>query len=112
MSTVEIITAAGCGVFSLLFFVISMFQFNEKGFLLNNAWIYASKAAREKMDKRPYYRQSAIVFLMLGGIFLLNTVSIVLHIDWLSYVGIAVAVLAVIYAIVSSIQIEKKKKRR
>ena len=61
-------------ILACLFF--SYLQFNEKGFLFNNAYIYASKQEREVMDKKPHYRQSGIVFLMVGIIFaLINSVS-------------------------------------
>ena len=60
MTTVEIVIAivifAIAGL--LLFFAIR--SFTERGFLLNNAYIYATKEERETMDKKPYYRQSAV----------------------------------------------------
>ncbi len=45
--------------------IISIFQFMEKGFCFNNAYLYASKEERKTMDKSPHYRQSAIVFMLL-----------------------------------------------
>ena len=62
------------------------------------------------MDKKPHYRQSAIVFVLIGLIFAINAVDMVLKTGWLCYVVIGVAVIAIVYAIVSSIVIEKKKK--
>ena len=64
-------------------FVMSYRSFREKGFLFNNAYIYASKQERETMDKKPHYRQSAIVLLMIGVIFLLNGVSVLLAANWI-----------------------------
>ena len=103
---------------AIIFFVIaaasffmSGLSFVEKGFLFNNAYIYASKEIREKMDKKPHYRQSAIVFLLIGLIFLLNGFSVVFEAKWLFYAVIAVVIVAIIYAIVSSVMIEKNKKR-
>ena len=92
-------------------FILSFRCFREKGFLLNNAWIYASKKDREAMDKKPYYRQSALVFLQIGLIFLLNGLAILLAAFWLTYVAIGLMVLTGIYAIVSTAAIEKKKKQ-
>lgn len=43
-------------------FVLSYRQFNEKGFLFNNAYIFASKQERETMNKKPHYKQSGICF--------------------------------------------------
>ena len=98
------------GLLAILCFVFSYFQFHEKGFLFNNAYIYASKKERENMDKRPHYKQSGVIFLLLGIIWLINAVDIVLKTEWLFYLFIVVAVITVIYAIISSIIIEKRKK--
>ena len=83
----------------------------EKGFLFNNAYIYASKQEREKMNKKPHYRQSAIVFLLLGIVFLLLALAVLLEAYWISFVGVAVVIITLIYAIVSSITIEKSNKQ-
>ena len=81
-------------------FVMSYRSFREKGFLFNNAYIYASKQERETMDKKPHYRQSAIVFLLIGIIFLLNGVSVLLAAKWIFILVIVIAVIAFIYAII------------
>lgn len=88
-------------------FVMSYRSFREKGFLFNNAYIYASKQERETMDKKPHYRQSAIVFLLIGIIFLLNGVSVLLAAKWIFFLVIAIAIAEIIYAIASSIVIER-----
>ena len=98
------------GIMSIACFVLSYLQFNEKGFLFNNAYIYASKQEREVMDKKPHYRQSGIVFLLLGIIFAINAVDVILKTGWLFYIVIVIAVIAIIYAIASSVIIEKNKK--
>ena len=81
-------------------FVMSYRSFREKGYLFNNAYIYASKQERETMDKKPHYRQSAIVFLLIGIIFLLNGVSVLLAAKWIFILVIVIAVIAIIYAII------------
>ena len=98
------------GLLAILCFVFSYLQFHEKGFLFNNAYIYASKKEREIMDKRPHYKQSGIIFLLLGIIWLINAVDMVLQTGWLFYVFIAIAVITVVYAIISSVIIERRKK--
>lgn len=90
-------------------FIVGYLHFGEKGFLFNNAYIYASKQERNTMDKSPYFKQSGVVFVLIGIIFLINAVDIVLKTSWLFYLVIAVAVVTVIYAIVSSVAIEKRK---
>lgn len=91
-------------------FFLSCRSFREKGFLLNNAYLYASKTERETMDKKPHYRQSAIVFLLIGIIFLLNGLSVLLKMSWISYIATGVIVIAIVYAVTSSVKIGKATK--
>ena len=97
------------GLIAIVCFIISFLQFMEKGFLLNNAYLYASKEEREKMDKKPYYRQSGIAFILIGIIFTINAVEMALNTGWLFYVVIITAVVAILYEVISSIRISKKK---
>ena len=106
----EIIAASILFFISIGTFVISIRSFQEKGFLFNNAYIYASKKEQENMDKTPHYRQSAIVFLLISIIFLLNGLATLFASKRFSLMAMAVAVTAIIYAIVSSIAIEKQKR--
>ena len=107
----EIVAASILFAVSVFLFFVSVRSFMEKGFLFNNAYIYASKQEREKMNKKPHYRQSAIVFLLLGLIFLLNALAVLLKVNWIFYIGVAVVAITLIYAIVSSIIIEKTNKQ-
>ena len=107
----EIIIASILFAVSVFLFFMSVRSFMEKGFLFNNAYIYASKQEREKMNKKPYYRQSAIVFLLFGIVFLLLALAVLLEAYWISFVGVAVIIITLIYAIVSSITIEKNNKK-
>lgn len=90
-------------------FFISVRSFMEKGFLFNNAYIYASKEQREKMNKKPYYRQSAIIFLLFGLVFLLNGFSAIFKADWIFFVVIAIIIIALGYTIVSEITRNKNE---
>ena len=107
----EIIIASILFAVSVFLFFMSVRSFMEKGVLFNNAYIYASKQEREKMNKKPHYRQSAIVFLLLGIVFLLLALAVLLEAYWISFVGVAVVIITLIYAIVSSITIEKNNKQ-
>ena len=107
----EIIVASILLAISIFAIIMSIRSFMEKGFLFNNAYIYASKQEREKMNKKPHYRQSAIVFLLLSLIFLLNAIAVLLEVNWIFYIVVAVVIVTLIYAIVSSITIEKNKKQ-
>ena len=45
-----------------------------KNYWYNNVYIYASEKERETMNKKTYYKQSGIVFLLIRNIFLINAV--------------------------------------
>lgn len=106
----NIILAIVLILISVACFIISYLQFKERGFLFNNAYIYASEKEREMMNKKPYYRQSGIVLAMVGIMFLLNALYAILEMIWLVYLVIAIAVAAVVYGIVSSIILGKKER--
>ena len=106
----KIILALLLVMVSLLCLWLSYRQFHEKGFLFNNAYLYASDGEREQMDKTPHYRQSGIVFALLSLIFAINAVDVLLETEWLFYLILFIAAVTVVYAIVSSVQIERKKK--
>ena len=63
------------------------------------------------MDKKPHYRQSAIVFCFLGAVFFVSVLSIALQIRKLLLLEIPLMICVVIYAIISSVKIEKQTKR-
>ena len=76
----------------------------EKGFLFNNAYIFASEQERKTMDRKPYYRQSAIVFCLIGTIFLLIAIAELSGAGWLYGAVCAVAFVTFVYAIASSVK--------
>lgn len=97
-----------CFIIAMIAFVIAILQFAEKGFLFNNAYLWASKEERKRMDKKPHYKQSGIVFLLIGIIFLLNTLEALFKTSWIFPVVIVIDIGTIIYAIVSSAMIEKR----
>lgn len=106
----KIIGAVIFAIVALACFVLGCRQLNEKGFLFNNAYIYATKEQRKNMNKKPHYRQSGTVFLLIGVIFTINTIEFIFKTGWLFYLVIAVTVITLVFAIVSSIMIERSKK--
>ena len=108
----SIIVAVILGAIAVICFIISYLQFHEKGFLFNNAYIYASKKERETMDKTPHYRQSGIVFALIGLTFLINTLILIIQIRWLFWLVVGIFVIALVYAVVSSVIIEKRKQQK
>lgn len=58
------------------------------------------------MDKKPYYRQSAIVFAFLAAIFLCLAIELIARTGWLFVVTGVLAAAVVIYAIVSAAKLK------
>lgn len=104
----NIIGSVILGLVAVICFIISFLQFTKKGVLFNNAYLYASKQEKENMNKNPYYKQSGMVFLFLGIIFLIDAVNIILQTKWLFYIIVGIVVFLIIYAIISSIRIDKR----
>lgn len=98
-----VICASVCGILALISLVISVMSFREKGFLFNNAYLWASMEERDSMDKKPHYRQSAIAFAFIAGIFLCMAMEVLFATGWL-WLGVGALCIAVlVYAIKSSI---------
>jgi len=108
----DIIVAIILLMVSLLLFVVSIRSFLEKGYLFNNAYIYASKKERETMNKKPHYRQTAVIFFMMGMIFLLLGAAILLDAFWITYMTALIILVMLVYAVVSGIAIEKEKQKK
>ena len=111
MTTVELVVTISIFVFAGFCAFISARQFAGKGFLFNNAYIWASKEERARMDKKPYYRQSAIVFCLISVTFLVLGISVILHNRIIQLMEIPLIIGTLIYAVVSSVRIEKNKKK-
>ena len=108
MSTGELVAGIIDFVLSVILMVLGIRHFREKGFLLNNAWLYASKEQRAEINKKPYYRQSAIVFCILSAVFIVVGMSLVLQNDRIMLFEIPLISGTIIYAIVSSVRINKQ----
>ncbi len=105
----KIICAVVLGIIAIACFIFSYLQFHERGFLFNNAYIYASKEERDTMDKKPYYKQSGVAFVFIGVIFSIDAIM-VLQVDWFFPFVIIISIIAILYAIVSTVLIERRKK--
>ncbi len=100
-----------CFAVALLFIILGVRSFLQKGFLLNNAYLYASKTERETMDTKPYYRQSGVVFSLIAVVFLFNGAALALKNEALFGGAHVTVVVALVYAVISSVMIEGRKKR-
>ncbi len=110
MSTGEFIAAIIVFIMAGILFLLGIRHFAERGVLLNNAYLYASEKERRAMDKKPYYRQSAIVFCLLGIVFVIIGLAVIFQNSKLFLLEAVFIAAAVIYAIVSSVKISKRKK--
>lgn len=110
MTVVEIVVGCILGVLAIALFILSARQFACKGVLLNNMYVYSTPKERDAMDKRLYYKQSGVVLVFVGAIMLLNALSIFLRCKVLSFIAIGLVLPTIIYAIASTVIIERKKK--
>lgn len=98
----ELIGAIICVIIAIITLTISIRSFKEKGFLVNNAYIWASEKEREQMDKKPHYRQTAVVFALLTAMFMCIAIEFMVKTGWLWIVDVGFAIIAIVYAVVSS----------
>ncbi len=111
MTTGELITSVIVFFIAGVLLLFSIRSFLQRGLLLNNAYLYASKEERKTMNKKPYYRQSAIVFGVLSAVFLVIGLSLVFQNDKVLLLEIPLIVGVIFYAILSTVQINKRTKR-
>ncbi|MBO4235354.1 MAG: DUF3784 domain-containing protein [Firmicutes bacterium] len=110
MPTAKIVGVIIAFIVAGILALLSFRSFKEKGFLLNNAYLYATEEERKTMDKKPWYRQSAIAFALISmafifmGVHMITEMKVFLILEFLAIAG------AVIYAIVSSIMINRREK--
>jgi len=108
----EIIVACVIFVFAGVWVCFGVRSLCQKGFLFNNAYIYASKKQREQMDKKPYYQQTGVAFILIGGLFVIFGLDVVFKTGWIWLFGILYGLAIGVWAVVSTVTIEKRKKQR
>lgn len=87
---------------SLISFIISYFQFKERGFVFNNSYIYATKKERNSMNKKPLYRESSIVFFLFGIAFLSMGLSIITNIIYFIYLTYSIFAIVVGFVVIKA----------
>ena len=70
MKTSAIVTVLIVFLLAGVSLIFSVLHFWQKGVLLNNDYLYLSDEERKNKDKKPYYRQSAVVFFIIFLVFL------------------------------------------
>lgn len=108
MRTVEFVLAVIVFVIAGVWLFFGARSFKQKGFLLNNAYLWANKEEREAMDKKPYYHQTAVVFCLLSIAFIIVGLSLVLQNYALEWLEIPVFIVLLVYVIVSTARIHKQ----
>ena len=111
MTTGELIASVIVFAIAGVFLLFSIRSFFERGFLLNNAYLYASKEERKTMNKKPYYKQSAVIFCILSAVFLVIGLSLLFQNDKIVLLEVPLIVGVIIYAIASTVLINKQAKR-
>ena len=89
------------GIIAVISFVIGILQLCEKGSLINSA--YTSK----EKNKKPYYKQSGIVFLLIGLMFLFNAINILIKTTWLFYAVISIIIIIMAFVAISTVRMKK-----
>ena len=102
MTTSETVTMIVLFSIAGLLMLSAVLHFAEKGFLFNNAYIFASPEKRRTMNKKPYYRQSAIVLFLLSLVFAVMGLAIALSDYRIQLLEIPLLLGAVVYAFLSS----------
>lgn len=102
---------------SALFTLAGVRQLREKGYLFNNAWIWASASQRKAMDESPdvksqYYRQSGTVLLTLAVGWMFIGLYVLLENSSMMIISTSCMTSAAVYAVASTSRIEKNEKRR
>ena len=95
---------------ALAAFVLSARQLACKGTLLNNTYFHDPKKKRNEEEMKPYYRQSGIVFLLVGLIFFFDGLSVLTSLNLLMVISWFLIGAVIVYAIASTAAHNMKKK--
>ena len=106
MTTAELVIAILMFVIAGILILLSIRSFLERG-----SYIYASKEERDSMNKKPYYRQTAIVFCLLSLVFIIIGLSVLLRNSKIELFQIPVIASVIAYAVVSTKRINKQAKK-
>lgn len=104
VGTAQAVIAIVTGVLAALCFVIAGFQYRQKGPIFTNAYLLASPAEREKLDKKAEYRLACIVFVVMGVALALLTLQVLAGLGWLLAVVLLLMGLLIAYVIVQEVK--------
>lgn len=98
------INVAICALVSLILFILSFMQFRERGPILNNSMLVSEKRERSKDNLKRWYRQSAIVFLILAFVFLFMGLWVLTDLAIFAWLMGAAILAVLVYAFTSSLR--------
>lgn len=98
------INVAICALVSLVLFILSFMQFRERGPILNNSMLVSEKRERSKDNLKRWYRQSAIVFLILAFVFLFMGLWVLTDLAIFAWLMGAAILAVLVYAFTSSLR--------
>ncbi len=98
------INVAICALVSLILFILSFMQFRERGPILNNSMLVSEKRERSKVNLKRWYRQSAIVFLILAFVFLFMGLWVLTDLAVFAWLMGAAILAVLVYAFTSSLR--------
>lgn len=98
------INVAICALVSLVLFILSFMQFRERGPILNNSMLVSEKRERSKDNLKRWYRQSAIVFLILDFVFLFMGLWVLTDLAIFAWLMGAAILAVLVYAFTSSLR--------
>ncbi len=98
------INVAICALVSLILFILSFMQFRERGPILNNSMLVSEKRERSKDNLKRWYRQSAIVFLILAFVFLFMGLWVLTDLAIFAWLMGAAILAVLVYAFTSGLR--------
>ena len=98
------INVAICALVSLILFILSFMQFRERGPILNNSMLVSEMRERSKDNLKRWYRQSAIVFLILAFVFLFMGLWVLTDLAVFAWLMGAAILAVLVYAFTSSLR--------
>lgn len=98
-----------CLIMAIIFFIYSLFAFQQKGPLLTTMYYISNAEDRAKMKTKEEYYLVAKTFLLLSITLLLISVGEIFKIQWTLTAAIIVIIFTVIYTFVVSVKNTIKK---
>ena len=88
----------------------AILQFMQKGIPFTNEFNFESKDIKNQVDKKPFFIQGGTFLLYLAFLFIVILIQEVKYMGWLDVLFKISLPLFIIYAIISSVKLEKLKK--